>query len=159
MLKYLLRKKSSGRKHSNERADTRIVHRSLYHDFFFLRGLWINSLLRDSILSAFNGGLNLFKKFRRPIFRRTFYRRFFRRFFRPPTGLVHASLITSGRPIGWWAEKATTKECRRRYINISYERRTMCLNFINILTCHALSFHYIIIFRSHTGEYPPRNCY
>lgn len=35
----------------------------------------------------FVGGLNLFKKFRRPIFRREFYRRFFRRLSCPPAFL------------------------------------------------------------------------
>lgn len=51
------------------------------------------------------------------------------------SGLVHASLITSGRLVDWRAEKATIEECKSRYINISYKRRAMCWSFINISVC------------------------
>jgi hypothetical protein len=50
-----------------------------------------------SLLSVSRDGLDLFRKFRHPIFRRAFYRRFFRRC----SGLVHASLITLRRLADW----------------------------------------------------------
>lgn len=119
--------------------------------FFFFDLSSISSLSRNGILSRVVFGLNLFKKFRRLIFRRAFYRRFFQPPLRP---LVHASLITSG----WRTEKATIERSTGADLSTIFRTNvTQCVGvFINISTHHALSFHYTALFQAtFPREYTP----
>lgn len=84
-------------------------------------------------------GLNLFKKFRRPIFRRTFYRRFFHPSLQPRTREFN-NIELAGR------KSYDRGVYRSRFINILDERRAICSSFINISTHYALSFHYTVLF-------------
>jgi len=116
---------------------------------FFLRTL-SGQFPVDRQYSVSDGGLNLFKKFRRSIFRRVFLSMLlpsFLPFAHRCFGLVHASLITSGRSANWRAEKVTAKE------PISIFR-------MNVAGCIWVSwiFRRVMRFSSHFSNRIAREC-
>lgn len=134
--KFLMEKKFEKKKGKMRDA---LVYHFPDHDFFLLRVLAGHLSIRGQFCQPSTANWIYSKSFGVPFFVGHFIdapsvassvRRY--------SGLVHASLIISGQPAGWRAEKVTNEEYKSTDINISYERRAICSSFMNFTSC---TFH------------------